>query len=87
MLQFGFCENKSSTLEVKSMTDSSRNPKQSNPLHAMRAVMWSFFGVRSKSEYQADINRLTMAQIIVAGIIGAVLFVMTLLLLVYFVTR
>ena len=53
----------------------------------MRAVLWSFFGVRSKSEYQADINRLSMPQIIVAGIIGAVLFVMTLLLLVYFVTR
>lgn len=69
------------------MTDSSKSNKQTSSLHAMRAVLWSFFGVRSKSEYQADINRLSMTQIIVAGIIGAVLFVMTLLLLVYFVTR
>lgn len=53
----------------------------------MRAVLWSFIGIRSKSEYQADITRLTMTQIIVAGVIGAILFVMTLLLVVYFVTR
>ena len=69
------------------MTESSESHKQQSALHAMRAVLWSFFGVRSKSEYQADINRLTMTQIIVAGIFGAVLFVMTLLLLVYFVTK
>jgi len=69
------------------MTEGSKSHKQTSALHAMRAVLWSFFGVRSKSEYHADINRLTMTQIIVAGIIGAILFVMTLLLLVYFVTR
>ena len=56
-------------------------------MHAVRAVLWGFFGVRSKSEYQADITRLNMTQIIVSGIIGAILFVLTLLLIVYFVTR
>lgn len=69
------------------MTESNESKKQSSALHAMRAVLWSFFGVRSKSEYQADITRLTMTQIIVSGVIGAILFVMTLLILVYFVTR
>ena len=69
------------------MTEGSESKKKSSALHAMRAVLWSFFGVRSKSEYQADITRLTMTQIIVSGIIGAILFVMTLLILVYFVTR
>jgi len=69
------------------MTEGSENKKQTSPLHAMRAVLWSFIGIRSKSEYQADITRLTMTQIIVAGVIGAILFVMTLLLVVYFVTR
>ena len=69
------------------MKQVSASHKHTNPLHAMRAVLWSFFGVRSKSEYQADINRLSMTQIIVAGVVGAVLFVMSLLLLVYFVTR
>jgi len=69
------------------MTEGGGNKKQASALQAMRAVLWSFFGVRSKSEYQADITRLTMTQIIVSGIIGAILFVTTLLLVVYFVTR
>jgi hypothetical protein len=69
------------------MMDSSGNKKQSSSLHAMRAVLWSFFGVRSKSEHQADVTRLTMTQIVVSGVIGAILFVTTLLTLVYFVTR
>lgn len=69
------------------MTESSGKQERSSPLHAMRAVMWSFFGVRSKSEHQADITRLSMTQIVVSGVIGAVLFVLTLLLVVYFVTK
>ena len=69
------------------MTDSNSGKKQIGAIHAMRAVLWSFFGVRDKDEYHADINRLTMHQIIVAGIVGAVLFVTSLLILVYFVTR
>ncbi len=69
------------------MTKSRESHKQNNALYAMRAVLWGFFGIRSESGFQADINRLTMIQIIVAGIFGVVLFVMTLLLLVYFITK
>lgn len=69
------------------MSEGSESKKRVNPLHAMRAVMWSFFGVRSNSEHQADITRLSMAQVVVSGVIGAILFVLSLLLLVYFVTR
>jgi hypothetical protein len=69
------------------MTEGKGSQHKSSALHAVRAVLWSFIGIRSKSEYEADITRLTMTQIVVAGIIGAVLFVLMLLLLVYFVTR
>jgi len=69
------------------MTEGKGSHKQTSVLTAMRAVLWGFFGVRSKGEYEADISRLTMTQIIVAGIVGAILFVMTLILVVYFVTR
>jgi len=69
------------------MTEGSESKKQANALQAMRVVLWSFFGVRSNSGCQADITRLTMKQIIVSGVIGTCLFVMTLLILVYFVTR
>jgi hypothetical protein len=69
------------------MNDNSNMPKKMSALHAIKAVLWSFIGIRSKSEYQADITRLTMTQVIVAGIIGAILFVLTLVLLVNFVTK
>lgn len=69
------------------MTESSADNKKYSALHGVKAVLWGFFGVRSKGEYQADISRLNMTQIIVTGIIGAILFVMSLVLVVYFVTR
>lgn len=69
------------------MADTGNTQKQSGAFAAMRAVFFSFIGVRSKSEYQADITRLSMGQLVVAGIIGAILFVFTLVAVVYFVTR
>jgi hypothetical protein len=69
------------------MENTSINQKQAGAFSAMRAVLWSFIGVRSKSEYQADITRLTMGQLVVAGIVGALLFILMLVVVVYFVTR
>lgn len=50
---------------------------------AALAVFWSFFGVRKRRDYDDDAQNLTPAQVIIAGLIGAAVFVMTLLLLVY----
>lgn len=69
------------------MTDGSGNPKKMGHLRAASAVFWSFFGVRRNRDYQSDAAHLTISQVVVAGIIGAMLFVSSLLLLVYFVTR
>jgi hypothetical protein len=52
-------------------------------LKAALAVFWSFFGVRKRRDYDADAQNLTPAQIIIAGLIGGVVFVLTMLLLVY----
>jgi hypothetical protein len=52
-------------------------------LKAALAVFWSFFGVRKRRDYDADAQSLTPAQIIIAGLIGGVMFVLTMLLLVY----
>ncbi|MBU1396577.1 MAG: DUF2970 domain-containing protein [Gammaproteobacteria bacterium] len=52
-------------------------------LKAVLAVFWSFFGVRKRRDYDADAQSLTPAQIIIAGLIGGAVFVMTMLLLVY----
>jgi amino acid transporter len=48
----------------------------------VKAVLWSFFGVRKNSAYEEDTQNLNPVHVIIAGIIGAVLFVLALLLLV-----
>jgi hypothetical protein len=52
-------------------------------LKAALAVFWSFFGVRKRRDYDADAQNLTPAQIVIAGLIGGAVFVMTMLFLVY----
>ncbi len=52
-------------------------------LKAALAVFWSFFGVRRRRDYDADAQNLKPAQIIIAGLVGAAVFVLTMLLLVY----
>jgi hypothetical protein len=56
-------------------------------LKAALAVFWSFFGVRRRRDYDADAQSLTPAQVIVAGLIGAAVFVSTMILLVYLAMR
>jgi len=48
----------------------------------VRAVLWSFFGVRKKSDYDEDVQNLNPVLVIVAGIIAAALFVLGLLIVV-----
>lgn len=45
----------------------------------MKAVLWSFFGVRKKSDYENDAAQLNPVHVILAGIIAAVMFVLILL--------
>ena len=45
----------------------------------VKAVLWSFFGVRKKSGYDEDTQKLNPVHVIIAGIITAVLFVLALL--------
>jgi hypothetical protein len=56
-------------------------------LKAALAVFWSFFGVRKRRDYDADAQSLTPAQIILAGLVGGLVFVLTMLLLVYLVMQ
>jgi hypothetical protein len=50
---------------------------------AALAVLWSFFGVRRRRDYDADARQLTPAQVILAGLIGGAVFVGLMVLLVY----
>jgi hypothetical protein len=49
------------------------------------AVFWSFFGVRKRADHEADVARLNPVHVIVMGIIGAAIFIATLLVIVHFV--
>lgn len=51
-------------------------------LQTVKAVGWSFFGVRSSKGYKADVTKINPVHVILAGIIGAALFVGVLLLIV-----
>jgi len=51
----------------------------------LRAVAWSFFGVRKGSDLDKDVEQLNPVHVIVAGVIGAMLLVAGLLALVSWV--
>ena len=54
-------------------------------LQTMKAVAWSFFGVRKGSDHEKDVSQLNPVHVVIAGVIGAVLLIMLLLLLVNWV--
>ncbi len=60
--------------------------QKTSPLRVMKTVFWSFFGVRKKTDHQDDFEGVTPLQIVVAGVIGAAIFVATLITLVRIIT-
>jgi hypothetical protein len=54
-------------------------------LQTVQAVAWSFFGVRRRADWEQDVSRLNPVHVIIAGILGAALFVLALVLLVRWV--
>lgn len=51
-------------------------------MQSMKAVMWGFLGVRKNSGLQEDVASLSFVHIIIAGVVGALIFMATLLLIV-----
>ncbi len=51
-----------------------------------KAVFWSFLGIRRKTDMQSDVVKITPMQVIVMGVIGAAIFVASLVTFVHFVT-
>jgi hypothetical protein len=54
-------------------------------LRTLRAVAWSFFGVRRSAGHQDDVQRLNPVHVVIAGLVSAALFVMGIALLVRWV--
>ncbi len=45
----------------------------------VRAVLWSFFGVRKRADYEADAAQLNPVHVIIVGVAAAAAFVVALL--------
>ncbi|MEY3380333.1 MAG: DUF2970 domain-containing protein [Hylemonella sp.] len=70
------------------MSDSQKLPvdrASTTFFQTVRAVAWSFLGVRKKSELDADMARLNIFHILAVGFVGAILFVLTLIALVHWI--
>ena len=64
------------------MNKETAKPAKASVIQIAKAVMFAFMGIRKKSDLEHDAATLTPAQVIVGGIIGAVLFVLGVILIV-----
>ena len=46
-----------------------------NFFQTLKAILWAFLGIRKGASYQEDISRLNLVHIILAGIIGVLIFI------------
>ncbi len=60
--------------------------ERASSLQVMRAVMWSFIGIRKRAGFENDVAKIKPVQAIIAGVIGAAVFVAALVMLVTFLT-
>ena len=63
-----------------------QNKREARPLDVAKAVFWSFLGIRKRVAHEKDFVTLKPVQVIIAGIIGAVIFVTCLVMLVRWIT-
>ena len=61
-------------------------PREAGPLDVAKAVFWSFLGIRKRVAHERDAVTLKAHQVIIAGIIGAIIFVLSLVAFVRFIT-
>ena len=56
-------------------------PRKASFGATVKAVLWSFFGVRKRSAYEKDAQQLNPVAVIVTGLLAALIFVVTLVLI------
>ncbi|QCP48106.1 DUF2970 domain-containing protein [Trinickia violacea] len=52
-------------------------------IKTMKAVMWSFFGVRKRRDLEADATQLNPVHVVIAALLGAAIFIGVLILVVH----
>lgn len=63
---------------IRGLESPGTRPK-GGPLRVIRAVLWSFFGVRRRHDLDSDAATITPLQVIAGGLVGVVCFVCLLL--------
>ena len=58
-----------------------------NLLRTIKAVAWSFIGIRGKSGYEEDLGKLNPFHVILVALIGVALFVAGLIALVHWIVK
>jgi hypothetical protein len=71
---------------VRIVTEPDHQPRQAGPLEVAKAVFWSFLGIRKRAAHEKDAVSIKPVHAIVAGIIGAAIFVLSLIALVRYIT-
>lgn len=66
--------------------DSNRGPDKRSPLRAVSAVLGAFIGIRKSSARDQDLATTKPAHVIIAGLIAAVVFVVTIVTVVRLIT-
>ncbi len=61
-------------------------PRKAGLVDVAKAVFWSFFGIRKRAAHEKDAVTLKPVQVIIAGVIGATILVLSLVVLVSFIT-
>ena len=62
-------------------------PKQAGFWATVRAVLWSFLGIRKGKDYQRDAASLDPKAVIIAGVLGGLIFVLSIVAFVRFVVK
>lgn len=62
--------------------DNSKGRSGSSFGRSMKAVMWSFLGVRKRRDLEADAAQLNPLHVVIAGLIGAAIFIAILIVVV-----
>jgi Protein of unknown function (DUF2970) len=76
------------------MNQAQANAQSQSPLkqkatlfQIMKAVSWSMLGVRQQKGYEDDTAKITLKQAVIAGLIGGVFFVISMITVVSFVIK
>lgn len=67
------------------MSDTPVHRRKGSLTDTVKAVLWGFLGVRRQSDYQRDVARLNPIHLMVVGVVLALVFVVTLILIVHWV--